>query len=198
MVDRTFAYRLALVALLLPGVACTPDLDEREIQCDEASVAVKAHAWADHVVLTPSEGHEWPDLLEEPFRSYGLPPVDMGSLQKRHGEFLERETATDTFAEYALPAGQLRLSLDRDRSGSAVHETWRLRFNPRQNPTPDSVIDEKALTCATQLRTSDYELVVLDRVSGRPKVSVLIREGAVQQLIWNNLQPSSTSSPSRE
>lgn len=116
----------------------------------------------------------------------------MKSLQERHGKFLERETASDSFAAYALPEGRLRLSLDRDRSGSAVHEAWRLRFDPQQNPALDLVVNGEALACATQLRNTDYELVVLDRTSGRPKVSVLIREDAVQQLVWNNLQPSET------
>lgn len=89
--------------------------------------------------------------------------------------------------EYFLPAGRLWLQLDRDKSGGAVHETWRLRFEPGQETTLQEVIQPEVLTCADELLRASFGLVVLNRETHVPRVSVSVDGGKVRKLTWMNL-----------
>jgi hypothetical protein len=179
-----------LVLLLATGAialvaACSPDLNERRVSCPETDAVATVHSWADRVVIRPGTGHQWYDLMKEPLREYGLPPINEQTLQRRYRESLR--SATEGDQEYALSDGVLRLSLDRDRSGSAVHETWRLRFKPRRSLAPSGAVIDEVLVCSAELRDDDYDLVLLDGESGRAKVSITVESGLVQRLTWMNL-----------
>jgi hypothetical protein len=65
----------------------------------------------------------------EPFREYGRGPITMEQLGYRYGSPVRVwEEEGRPFAEYALPDGVLQFGLEQTKSGSSVHQEWKLRW----------------------------------------------------------------------
>lgn len=175
------------LCVVLTGVcSCSVDLNERRLLCGEASIVAVAHSVGDRVTVTPSPGHDWCELIREPFRAYGLPPVTIEELQERYGRPTLGDSGEER-VEYLMATGKLWLQLDKTKSGRSVHESWRLRFELREPASPAEVFDPAVLLCVQGLGASTFNLVVLDREPHIPRVSARIREGRVRRLTWMNL-----------
>lgn len=167
---------------------CSVELNEGRVVCAQPSPAGSAHAWGRTVAVTPAEGHAWHELIRNPFREYGIPPVSAQELRKRYGLPTQGDMAEGKDRiEYLLESGKLWLQLDRDKSGSAVHETWRLRFEPHESPLLHEVVQREVLDCIAGLLRESFDLVVLDEKTHVPRVSASVRGQMVLRLTWMNL-----------
>jgi hypothetical protein len=174
------------VAFLCP--ACAGDLNERIVPCRTGSVVESAHAWGRTIALRPAAGHEWSDLLREQFRRYGLPPVSPADLRRTYGAPMRTWVVEGRpFLEYSRPEGELQLGLEEERSGSALHRSWRLRLEPRDASLP-TILENSAFNCLSELLRDDVEVVLLSRGSGIRKASLTVHEGQVQEVVWPNLE----------
>jgi len=114
--------RLLLVLIAFFCLNCREDLNERVVACPDGSSGEFVHSWGNTLTLRPAPGHEWLELLRDPYRNYGAPPVTAQDLERRYGVptktwFIEGRP----FSEYRLPAaGILQLGLEEERSGSEL------------------------------------------------------------------------------
>lgn len=175
------------------AASCSVDLNEELIPCKEAHTVETAHSWGKTIAVTPADDYRWSDLLLDPFRAYGLPPVTAEELRTRHGPPSSQEK--EKYLEYHLPTGRLWLRLEQDASGSAVHEAWRLRFAPKGEVSLSDVINQETLRCIHKLLRDEFDLVVLDRESRVPRVSLSVHQEQVGLLTWTNLEANRRQRP---
>ncbi len=82
--------------------------EQNLVPCHDSELAESVTSWA----ARPAAGHEWKDLVREPFREYALPPITMEEIERRWGPPVRIWQDEDRpFAEFATPYGILRLGL---------------------------------------------------------------------------------------
>ena len=181
---RSFVWLLPVVYL---STGCTVDLNERIVPCPKGNIVESAHSWGGTIALRPAPSQDWPNVLREPIRQYGLPPINQLELERRHGVPARSWSVEGRpFITYFRPGGRLQLGLEEERSGSAVARSWRLRFVPQKTSIAE-VFEDHATSCIDPLMRPDVDVLVLSRASGVPKVSVKVRGGEPQEIVWLNL-----------
>lgn len=178
--------RLALLLMCL-ATGCATRLEERLVPCTQGGAAESAHSWGGIIAVRPASGHDWTDLLKEPFREYGAPPVNRPVLEQRYGVPTRTWAVKDRpFVEYLRPDGRLQLGLEEERSGSDAFRTWRLRLSPPETEIP-AVLENQAAACIEVLERPDVDVNILSRTSGIPKVSMTVQAGKIREIVWLNL-----------
>jgi hypothetical protein len=176
---------LFLIALFC--LSCGGDLNERIVPCPDGTLVESVHTWGQTVTLRPASGHEWPEILRDPFRQYGSPPVTPRDLDRRYGSPARTWLVEGRpFFEYSLPAGRLQLGLEEDKSGSDVYRSWRLRLRTDELEGSE-LLEGSSFSCASSMLTHSVDLVLLSRQSGLPKVSIHLRDNRFREVVWLNL-----------
>jgi hypothetical protein len=184
--DGSPLFALSLSAFLF-AVGCSIDLNERLELCPGNALVESVHCLASERMLRPAIGHEWRDMVREPFQEYGRPPITMQDLERRYGAPAQSwEDKGRPFAEYALPGGILRFGLEEEKSGSYAYQAWRLRWRPHSMGL-SQILEKSAVECLSKLLQPDTEVLLLGRENNIPRMSIRLDELEVREVIWLNL-----------
>ncbi len=165
-------------------LSCSVDLDERLVPCPDNALVESVHSWASSRVLRPAAGHDWQDLLREPFREYGRPPVTMEELELRWGAPVRTwEEEGRPFAEYKPPVGILRFGLEMESSGSDSYTIWRLRWRS-DTARLSQILEEPVIACIKELLQPSVEIDILCRDEGLPRVAIRLDDNGVEEMRW--------------
>jgi len=176
---------MVLAALTLTGSEKEEfKIDKR--QCSASDVAETAELWGDRLLIRPVQGHNWHRLLEPGFDWFVDPPMSLESLQARWGEPTEtwKDYKGRPFVKYSVEEGEVQSGLEAERSGSYLHQAWRLRLQLPSPRPPSQVLEESALECSRELIPQARTILILGHDNGT-KVGLFLDGGFVTGFGWS-------------
>ena len=179
-----FGRSVLLGTVLLLSIGCSTDLNERLLPCPDSTVLGSARAVGPYIFLRPAADHDWFNLLREPWRAYGYPPITIQEMERRYGSPARRwEAGGRPFVEFTLTEGRLQLGLEEDRSGSTAYRAWRLRWKPKRTELVE-ILEDSVFQCVADLLRPDVDLMLSGHET---RVFMRVRENEVHEIIWTNL-----------
>jgi len=181
---------IILAALTLTGCEKEEFQIEKK-QCSASNVAETAELWGYRLLIRPAQGQNCHRLLEPGFDWFMDPPMSLELLQARWGE--PKETWKDhkgrPFVKYSVEEGEVQFGLEAERSGSLLHQAWRLRLQLRSPRPPSQVLEKSALECSQELIPQARTMLILND-DNKTKATLWLDGGSVTGFGWSrNVSP---------
>jgi hypothetical protein len=181
-----FALALSITAALAQA-GCVVDLQEEFAICDPSSAVGRIHASGSNIDLIPSAGHEWNELLRQPYAQPGELGISFPKLKSLFGA-PTKTSSMNGFPSFEFDGmgGQLRLGLEEAHSGDAVFRVWRLRL-VTSKAKPLDVLSEEAKACVKKIPLMRAHLTILDRSEKTPRIQIESLPSGESLIQWMNL-----------